>query len=407
MSEDDKFRAKDEMQKRVDAASQVFEEALARKEKGDRRLIMSLVIFILMLALLIVVHELGHFSVAKLFNIKVEEFGIGFPPRLLKFQKGETTYSLNLLFFGGFVKIFGENHNEAANNPRSFAGKSRWIQAAVVVAGIVMNIVFAWFALSVGYMVGIPSSVEHQGFGTVENPKATIVALLPDSPAQKAGIEPGDTIDSLTAATGHIDPTPDCTTCHINADEVREFIKVHQNESIILSIRREGGSKNILVQPKDGLIDGRKALGVQLDDVGTLRLPVHLAFLQGAILTYDMTIATAEGLGKFFYQIVTGNADFGSVAGPIGIAGIGAKAVKTGFDAAVTLVALISINLAIINLLPIPGLDGGRLLIILIEGVTRRPVPQKISVAITVVGFALLITLMVVVSYHDIARLIG
>jgi regulator of sigma E protease len=108
---------------------------------------MSLIIFILLLALLILVHELGHFSVAKLFGIKVEEFGIGFPPRLLKFKKGETLYSLNLLFFGGFVKIFGENHNEAAGNPRSFAAKPRLVQAAVVVAGIVMNILFAWLAL--------------------------------------------------------------------------------------------------------------------------------------------------------------------------------------------------------------------------------------------------------------------
>ncbi len=361
---------------------------------------MSLLIFILLLTLLIVVHELGHFSVAKLFGIKVEEFGIGFPPRLLKIQRGETTYSLNLLFFGGFVKIFGENHNEAANNPRSFAAKPRLVQAAVVVAGIVMNLLFAWLALSAGYMVGIPASVGQSSFGTVENPKVLVVGLLPGSPAAKSGVLPEDAVTGIsTAATEG--------PANADSDAVRGFIAAHQDESIILTVDRSGAEKTFVLRAEGGLIDGRKAVGVQLDDVGILKLPFHLALIQGAILAYNMTISTAQGLGLFFYQIARGAADFGSVAGPIGIAGIGAKAVQNGFQAAVTLVALISINLAIINLLPIPGLDGGRLLIIAIEGVIRRPVPEKLSLAITLVGFALLIALMLVVSYHDIARLIG
>ena len=128
---------------------------------------MDLIVFILILAALILAHEFGHFSVAKLFGIKVEEFGIGFPPRLLKIKKGETLYSLNLLFFGGFVKIYGEDANEGATDPRSFAHKPRLVQAAVIVAGVVMNLLFAWLALSVGYMVGLPTSAEHEGFGTV------------------------------------------------------------------------------------------------------------------------------------------------------------------------------------------------------------------------------------------------
>jgi regulator of sigma E protease len=361
---------------------------------------MSLVIFILLLTLLIVVHELGHFSVAKFFKIKVEEFGIGFPPRLFSFKKGETTYSLNLLFFGGFVKIFGENHNEAADNPRSFASKNRSIQAAVVAAGIVMNIVFAWLALSLGYVVGIPASVEHQGFGQVEHAQVTAVAVIPDSPAAKSGVTSGDIVTHV--ATG-VSEGP----AQLNADVVRAFIAEHQDESIILTVKHGEAEQTFIMRAEGGLVDGRKALGVQLDDVGMLRLPLHLALAQGAMLTYSMTLSTATGLGMFFYQIATGSADFSSVAGPIGIANIGAQAVKTGFDAALTLVALISINLAVINLLPIPGLDGGRLLIILIESIIRRPVPERLSLGITVVGFALLITLMVVVSFHDITRLIG
>src|SRR3989344_9278 len=118
---------------------------------------MSILIFILILVALILVHEFGHFVVAKLFKIKVEEFGIFFPPRLFKIKKGETTYSLNALPFGGFVKIFGENYNEHANEPRSFASKPRYVQAAVLVAGVAMNLVFAWLALSAGYMSGLPT----------------------------------------------------------------------------------------------------------------------------------------------------------------------------------------------------------------------------------------------------------
>src|SRR6185503_6716923 len=159
---------------------------------------MSLVIFILALVALIVVHELGHFTVAKLFGIKVEEFGIGFPPRLIYKKVGETVYSVNLLFFGGFVRIFGEDKGQAGSDPRSFANKSRWVQAAVVAAGILCNLVFAWIILSAGYMVGLPTSVDHIGVGDVQNAKAMIVGILPGSPAEKAKIEPGDIIVSIS-----------------------------------------------------------------------------------------------------------------------------------------------------------------------------------------------------------------
>lgn len=361
---------------------------------------MSLLFFILILVALILVHELGHFSVAKLFNIKVEEFGIGFPPRLLKVRKGETLYSFNLLFFGGFVKIFGEDAQEGAGNPRSFASKPRSIQAAVVVAGVAMNVLFAWLALSVGYMVGLPTSTSYEGPGIVEHAQTHILAVVPDSPAQKVGIEADDIVVSVATAKKTL-PMP------ATADEVQQFIVAHPDQSIIVQVTRDGEEKTFIVRAQEGVVEGRKAVGVQLGDVGTLRLPAHEALFEGALLTYRMTVSTAEGLGTFFYQIVRGVADFGTVAGPIGIADIGAHAVSKGFAAAVVLTALISINLAIINLIPVPGLDGGRLLIIIIEGVLRRPVSPKLTTALTLGGMALLILLMLLVSYHDIAKLVG
>jgi regulator of sigma E protease len=347
------------------------------------------------------------FLLLNFLSIKVEEFGIGFPPRLLYIKRGETTYSINLFFFGGFVKIFGEKSQRRPQvSPRSVLRISHvLIQAAVVVAGIVMNLLFAWGALSVGYMVGLPTSIENAGNEPLRDQKVTVIGLYPDSPAQKAGFLPGDTIVSIETATDKLE----VATLNTNrqSDAVRNFISTHANESEVVTVQRDNEQKVFVAKPVDGLIEGRKALGVELDDIGILKLPPHLAVIEGGQFAYRMTIATAQGLGTFFLQIIRGAADFGSVAGPIGIAGIGAKAVSHGFADAVMLIALISINLAIINMLPIPGLDGGRLLLIAIEGVTRRPVPQRVSFAITAAGFAFLILIMVLVSYHDIARLIG
>lgn len=333
---------------------------------------MSLFIFILALVALIVVHEFGHFSVAKLFGIKVEEFGIGFPPRLIYKKVGETVYSLNLLFFGGFVKIFGEDKGQAGSDPRSFANKSKWVQAAVVAAGIFCNLVFAWLIVSVGYMAGLPTTVEHVGIGTVTDAKPAIVGIVPNSPAEKAKMQPGDTIVSI--ATGN-----NVTLAPTTAQAAQDFIKTHQDESLVIATEAENGqTSTFVVKAEAGLVEGKKAVGIELDDVGILKLPPHLALVQGGFLAWNMTEQTAVGLATFFDQIVRGIADWNSVAGPIGIASIGSKAVASGFAAAVSLVALISINLALINVLPIPGLDGGRLLVIAIEGVTRRRVSDRL-----------------------------
>ncbi len=362
---------------------------------------MSLLIFILLLVALIVVHEFGHFSVAKFFGIKVEEFGIGFPPRLISKKIGETVYSLNLLFFGGFVRIFGEDKGQGGNDPRSFANKSKWIQAAVIVAGIFCNIIFAWLILSLGYMVGLPTSVEHIGIGQVQNPKAMIVGVLPGSPAEKAKMQPGDFVVSVSTGQG-------VTLAPETSQAAQDFIQAHQDESLVIVTHAESGAEaTYIVKAEAGLVEGKKAVGIQLDDVGVLRLPIHLALYEGALLTWNMTEATAIGLITFFGQIARGVADFNTVAGPIGIASVGSKAVSNGFSAAVSLVALISINLALINVLPIPGLDGGRLFVIAIEGLTRRRVSDKWMTYLSFAGFGLLILLMLVVSYHDILRLIG
>jgi len=366
---------------------------------------MSILIFSLILIALILVHELGHFVVAKLAKIKVEEFSIFFPPRLFSFKKGETLYSFNALPLGGYVKIFGENHNEHAGDPRSFASKPRYVQAAVVVAGVVMNLLFAWVALSFGYMNGLPTSTHQGTLGQVTLPEVTIVGVVPGSPAAGAGLMPGDKVEVIETGTARL--AVETLSTNEQAQAVQNFIAAHQDESLVLTVVRGGEEKAFLAKAEEGIVEGRKALGIQLDDIGVLQLPPHLAFVEGARLTYYMTIETARGLAHFVSTIVRGVADFSSVAGPVGIIGLGANAVEGGFAAAATLTALISINLAIFNLLPIPGLDGLRLVIIGIEGVIRRQISPRITTALTVAGMALLITLMVIVSISDIAKLVG
>ncbi len=363
---------------------------------------MSLLIFIVCLIALILVHELGHFVAAKLAGIRVDEFSIGFPPRLLSVRVGETLYSFNLLLVGGYVKIFGEDAVEAG--PRSMSQKSRWTQAAVIAAGVVVNLLVGWLILSAAYMVGVPTSADYQGLGPVTNARPTIVGVLPGSPAEAAGFAPGDVVEKLQTADAQLDVRT--LNNSRQADVVRNFITAHQDESVIITVLRNGDEKTFLAKGVEGLVDGRKAIGVELGDVGILKLPIHLALLEGAATAKDLVVGTVQGLGVFLGGLVQGHG-LGGVSGPVGIASVGASAVKQGFSEGAFLVALISINLAVINILPIPGLDGGRLLIIGIEGLLRRPVSVRLVNMLSLAGLALLIVLMVFVTAHDIARLVG
>ncbi len=363
---------------------------------------MALLIFIAILVALIWVHELGHFSAAKLFGIRVDEFAIGFPPRLLTVQWGETRYSFNLLLLGGYVSIRGENDSNDNADPRSMASRSRPIQALVIAAGILMNLLFGWLVLSAGYVVGTPATADSSTFGELQNPVVEIVGVLPGSPADVAGLTASDELSKITSGTASFTPTPGS-----RGADTQAFIAAHQNESLIFEVKQKNETKTVLVKPKEGIVEGKKVVGIVMDDVGTLQLPIHLALLQGLRSAKDLTVQTAQGLGTFFGQLLQGKGDLSSVSGPVGIATIGAGAVRDGFAAAAFLTALISINLAIMNLLPIPGLDGGRLLIIIIESIIRRPVSPKVVTYLSLAGFAFIILLMIAVTYHDITKLVG
>lgn len=364
---------------------------------------MSILLFIIILVALVLVHEFGHFLAAKRAGMKVEEFGVGFPPRLFSRRRGETEYSFNALPFGGFVRIFGENPEEVAERPkeasRSFSGKSRKAQAMVVAAGVVMNVLAAWALFSAGYMVGLPAEAGSERFGEVRDVRATVTLVSPGFPAEQAGFLPGDQVLRMTAGDERLESA--------EAQKLRDFIAAHSGNEHAVAVLRGGKEITLNATPAEDGTLGRAVLGIGLADLGTLRLPFYLAPIEGAVLTSIVTKDTAVGLWHFFSGIFAGEADFSSIAGPVGLVGIVDDASQFGIAALITLAALISINLAIINLIPFPALDGGRLILIAIEAIRGVSLPPSFVSRYNLVGFFLLIGLMVAVTYNDIVRLLA
>lgn len=362
---------------------------------------MSIILFIIILALLIFVHEVGHFVVAKKSGIRVDEFGIGFPPRLWAKKVGETLYSINVFPIGGFVKIFGENPDESSlNGPdkeRSFAHKPRWIQASVVSAGVLFNLGLAWALISFGFMLGVPYSVDDSYYGArVENAELSIILVEQDSPATEAGLKSGDRILSLSGEGDTLE--------HPGMKATQDFIATHKE--VALSYARGDEVETVVMHPREGLTEGRRAVGIAMDMVGTLDLSWYEAPFAGAVTTVALTGDTIVGLFDFFRKMLVGDADFSDVSGPVGIVRIVGDASVLGLIHLLSLTAIISINLAVVNLLPFPALDGGRLLFIVIEAIKGSPIKPIITNSANGIGFILLIILMVVITYSDIMKIV-
>ena len=366
---------------------------------------MEIAIFIIVLVVLIVVHEFGHFVAAKLSGMRVDEFGIGYPPRAATIATfGETRYTLNWIPFGGFVKIYGEDASlDRARDARAFSSKPRLAQALVLVAGIAMNLLFAYVLITSALIVGTPRALSHEEIAGARDVELAVAGVLPGSPAARAGLAPGDVI--LWAEDGHFDFT--------GADSAAftEFVaKGKGNTTIALVVRHGGGEEEtIFVRPEAGIIPSdasRAALGVEVATIGVVPLSLGAALREGAVLTWEVIKLTAVGLAHFFYGALTFSADLSQVAGPVGIAGVVGAASLQGLGGLFSIMAIISINLALINLIPVPALDGGRLLFVIIESVIRRPIRPAIARSVNAVGFALLLLLMVVITAHDIFKIV-
>lgn len=363
---------------------------------------MSVLIFILILAVLVFVHELGHFMAAKATGMRVDEFGLGFPPRVISFKKGETLYSLNAIPFGGFVKIHGEDPNHESqfgdDSSRSFGAKSKPAQVLVLAAGVLCNMIFAWIIISIGFMTGLPASVDAYPKEFVKNPKVTITEVEPNSPAFVAGFKSGDVIEKIESG--------ESVTAVSSSEDVQNFITVHALEPLTVTVARGVEKKVITVHAEEGIVPDKAAVGIAMSSVGLVQLPFFRAVVEGLLLTGNLLREITVGLVQFFGSLFQGKASLSQVSGPVGIAGLVGDARALGFVYLLSFTAFISLNLAVINLIPFPALDGGRILFVIIETIKRSPIKPAIANTFNAVGFFLLIALMLAITYHDILKLI-
>lgn len=363
---------------------------------------MSILLFFIVLFILILVHEWGHFIMAKKTGMRVDEFGIGFPPKLFGIKRGETEYTFNSLPIGGFVKIFGENYEQTDtvidtnDQNRAFSNRPKWAQLLVLVAGVTMNILFAWFLFTLTNLIGVQTPVDE--INATESAQLYIVNVLPESPA--AAIPVGAKVNSIAVGES-ITESPTMT-------EFSEVVTQAGEVPVTINYEFDGDVRSVALTPVRGLINGqpeRYAVGASMSLFEVQQLGLIDAIKNGLSATWYGLVAITTGLWNLISQTFAGDADFSQVAGPVGIVGMVGDAASYGITALLTFTAIISLNLAVINLLPFPALDGGRVVFVLIEAVTRRKIPPEWAGRVNLAGFAILMFLMIAVTYNDITKL--
>ncbi len=355
---------------------------------------MTILIFFLVLFVLILVHEWGHFIVAKKTGMRVDEFGIGFPPKLFGIRWRDTEYTWNLFPIGGFVRILGENGDDGAPSPDSFGAKSKWAQAAVLVAGVTMNVILAWFLFFAVFLYGVPTIVD-EGKESAEA-YMVVTGVLKGSPADEAGITVGSTVVGYGGADAALTPSA-----------FKSYTQNENNNVVTLRTEADGTEKAFQVTPVKGLVSDTpdaQAVGISLALVETVSRPLPTAFVDATKTTYASLVGITVGMGSLIVDIFQRDADLSQVAGPIGIVGLVGDAAEFGITSLLMFTAMISLNLAVINLLPFPALDGGRLVFVGLEALMRKPVNPVWMARINTVGFLLLLVLMVLVTINDITK---
>ncbi len=357
---------------------------------------LTVIVFIIVLSVLIFVHEFGHFIVAKRAGMKVEEFGFGFPPRLWGIKRGRTVYSINWIPFGGFVKIFGED-GQGKNDRESFASAKARVRIAVVVAGVTMNFLLAVVLLSIGNAVGLRVGlIDEVQTKQAKDIKVQIIQVAASSPAEKAGLTILDEIAGFKVG-GKETPIK-------SVEEVQNFINQNKGQEITIVLKSGNQQKEKTLIPRADPPAGEGALGISLAATGVIKYPWYEAIGRGATDSVSVLRVTAIGYAGIIKSLFTTGKTGAELSGPIGIAVITGQAARLGFTYLMQFVAIISINLVVLNIIPFPALDGGRLLFVVIEKLKGKPISQKIENAVNAFGFALLILLMVYVTTKDIVR---
>ncbi len=357
---------------------------------------LTAIIFIIVLGVLVFVHEFGHFIFAKRAGMKVEEFALGFPPRIWGIKKGETLYSINAIPFGGFVKILGED-GEQRDNPRSFSSKSVGSRLKVIIAGVTMNFFLAVILLMVTNFLGLRIGLIDDKTASIARDKAVqIIEVSKDSPADKAGLMLLDEVSGFKL-NGSFQAV-------FSAEDVQDFIRENAGQPITIVIKRNQEVLEKEIVPRVNPPAGQGALGVSLALTGVVSYPWYEAIWRGVYDAVILTMNTVMGYFVLFKTLLFKGKLIADVSGPVGIATITGQAARMGINYLMQFVAMISINLAVLNIIPFPALDGGRALLIIIEKFKGSPINKKAEQLVNTFGFTLLIALMVYVTAKDIIR---
>jgi len=426
-------------------------------------MLLTILIFIVILGLLVFVHELGHFLVAKRNGVRVDEFGFGFPPRIFGIQKikkskqeiaivteehgislisetyssktdkelikmeiqesqtiikplpfkkwrffwrngkrdenfGEqTVYSINAIPLGGFVKIYGEE-GEGVNSSRSFASKKAGQKAKILFAGVTMNFILAVFLFSLGNIIGLPTAIDDSQVDKYPGAKLQIVGTSRNSPAEAAGLRAGNFVIALKNKEGKVLEGIKRTA------EFQAFVDSEKGKEIILVVERGSSNIEVSVVPRTNPHQGQGPLGVELATVANISLPWYKALWEGFLTTINLIWLLLVVIFQVLKNLIIQGKAGVDIVGPVGIYTLTNQAAGMGFIYLLQLTAILSINLAVINAFPFPALDGGRVLFLMIEKIKGSPVSQKVQNLAHSIGFALLILLMIAITYRDIVR---
>ncbi|HET9947219.1 MAG TPA: M50 family metallopeptidase [Patescibacteria group bacterium] len=362
-------------------------------------MIITVIVFLLILSVLVLIHEAGHFFVAKKLGVKVEEFGFGFPPRIWGKKVGETIYSINLLPIGGFVKLYGEDdagggkisvpteQTEKGDIKRAFFSRPIWQRATIVVAGVVMNFLLAVVIIS--YLFAV------QGVAT-PGKEVQVVALAVHAPAAQAGIKVGEIVVSVNSIV------------MTSPQQLIDYTKAHLGKDMVVVIKNsKNQTRTIHVTPRLHYPSNEGAMGIAISaTVVTKKYPWYQAPFVGLKESVIESWQILQGLGTTLTDVVVHREVPQGLAGPVGIAQLTGQFIQIGPNAVLSLVSLLSLNLAILNILPIPALDGGRFFFILIEAVTRKKVNAQVEGYAHAVGMIVLLVLIALITLHDVIRLI-
>lgn len=355
-------------------------------------IVSTIVLFIVVLSVLVLVHELGHYLVARFFGVHVEEFGIGFPPRATGWFFGKTLYSVNWLPLGGFVRLKGEQ-GEAAGDADSFASRSIVQRLSIVIAGVVMNILLAILLFTFGYMLGMPAPMSGNiDPSHVREQHIVVTRVLADTPAARAKLEVGEKIEKLDEFVP------------ARVEDVQSYLSTRANTPVQLTLSRGDDVRSLSIIPEVFARGGeeRVGIGIALEHVGIVVYPPHIALGVAVRETFTSAFMLLKLLGAAIKNLA-----FQDFVGPVGIAAYTGVVSQLGFAYLINLMAQLSLSLALINILPIPALDGGRAFLTVIESIRRKPLSARFEQAIHTAGFFFLISLILLITVRDIQNLLA